>query len=157
MPQPKGLVCSLGIGYNAIRSRHFLRGLIQGGIMTEDEILALPFDIDLHKSSTNLSFEVMIGRDGTIVYAIPSHQEFLIQHAMIKNGWTREQLIAACPQEYHTRYMQWLIPLAGGFIPVWEYGILDYPLSKKQTHALRMLKMQGLYKGYIPLVFDSKY
>ena len=112
-----------------MRSRHFLCGLIQGGIMTEDEILALPFDIDLHKSSTNLSFEVMIGKDGTIVYAIPSHQEFLIQHAMAQNGWTREQLIAACPQE----------------------------LSKKQTHALRMLKMQGLYKGYIPLAFDSKY
>lgn len=44
----------------------------------------------------------------------------------------------------------WLIPQSGGFIPVWEEGVLRYPVTQKQKAALRTLKMAGLYRGGIP-------
>lgn len=119
--------------------------------MTEDELYALPFSIELHKSMPyHLNLEVMISPDGLIEYALPSHQEFLIKKAMKANNWTRDELMAACPPEYYFDFMSWLIPHAGGYVPVWEVGVLNYPLTKEQVGALRRLKMAGLYRGYIP-------
>lgn len=115
-----------------------------------EEILAQPFDIQRHKAAKYLELELMIHPNGDMVYAIPSHQEFLIQKAMELHGWTREQLMDACPREFYLDFMQWLIPTAGGWIPVWPIGILNYPLTHKQVAALRRLKMSGLYRGYIP-------
>lgn len=119
--------------------------------MTEDEIYSLPFDIDRHKLLPyHPKLEVMIALDGAIEYAQPSHQEFLMQKAMQKNRWTRDDLMKACPPKYHCDFMVWLIMESGGYIPVWEYGILNYPLTKEQTGSLRKLKIAGLYRGYIP-------
>lgn len=119
--------------------------------MTEEEIFALPFDIDRHKSLPyHPELEVMIATDGTVEYALPSHQEFLIEKAMQRHNWTRDQLMDACPPEYHYDFLAWLIPESGGYIPVWERGVLNYPLTKEQTASLRKLKMAGLYRGYIP-------
>lgn len=121
--------------------------------LTEDEVYRLPFDIERHKSLPyHTPIEVMIGPSGDISYAFPSHQEFLINKAMKKNGWTREQLMDACPPAYFFDFMRWLIPESGGFIPVWEIGVLDYPLTKPQQAALRKLKLHGLYRGLIPNV-----
>lgn len=118
--------------------------------MINDEFYDLPFDITRHKSIPHLSLEVMIAPDGTISYALPSHQEFLIAEAMVRNGWTRQELMDACPKEYYGNFMNWLIPQSGGFVPVWDVGVLEYPLTKKQVGALRQLKMAGLYRGFIP-------
>ena len=119
--------------------------------MSEDELYLLPFSIERHKSVPyHLELEVMIAPNGEIEYALPSHQEFLIKKAMEANHWTRDELMAACPPEYHFDFMNWLIPQAGGFVPVWEIGVLNYPLTKEQVEALRKLKMAGLYRGYIP-------
>lgn len=118
--------------------------------MTEVELFALPFSIELHKTIPYLNLEVMIGVDGSVCYALPSHQEFLIEKALNKKGWTRQELMDACPKEYYGNFMSWLIPLSGGYIPVWERGVFDYPLTKNQVSALRKLKMAGLYRGHIP-------
>ena len=64
--------------------------------------------------------------------------------------WTREALMDACPPEFYGDFMRWLIPLAGGWIPVWPIGILDYPLTRPQVGLLRRLKLAGLYRGHIP-------
>lgn len=119
--------------------------------MTEEEVFALPFDIERHKSLPyHIGLEAMISSDGQIEYALPSHQEFLIKKARERNGWTRQELMDACPPEYYFDFMTWLIPQSGGYIPVWESCILNYPLTKPQLAALRRLKLAGLYKGYIP-------
>ena len=97
--------------------------------MTDDEILRLPFDIARHKAARYLDLEIMVAPNGTAVYALPSHQEFLIKRAMELHHWTREALMDACPPEFYGDFMRWLIPLAGGWIPVWPIGILDYPDS----------------------------
>ena len=62
----------------------------------------------------------MIGKDGTVYYARPSHQEFLIRKAAEKEKCTRDELFDMCPAEYHCRFMNWLIDISGGFIPVWR-------------------------------------
>lgn len=118
--------------------------------LTYEDIRKLPFDIGRHKSVRYLSLEVMIAKDGTIYYAEPSHQEFLIAKAMVQNKMTREELMDACPPEYYANFMDWLIPMSGGYIPVWEIGVLDVSITKEQASALRRLKMAGLYRGAIP-------
>lgn len=118
--------------------------------MTDDEILRLPFDINRHKAARYLDLEIMMAPNGTAVYALPSHQEFLVKKAMELQNWTREALMDACPPEFYTAFMNWLIPLSGGWIPVWPIGVLDYPLTRPQVALLRKLKMAGLYHGYIP-------
>lgn len=119
--------------------------------MIESDIFSSPFDIIRHKSSPyHIPLEVMIAPDGTIEYANPSHQEFLIAKAAQRNNLSRDELMAACPPEFYANFMDWLIPQSGGYIPVWEIGILHYPLTKAQIFALRKLKLAGLYRGYVP-------
>lgn len=119
--------------------------------MTEEEIFALPFDIGRHKSLRyRKAIEVMIGTDGSVHYALPSHQEFLIAKAMEQHHLTREELMAQCPTEYYGDFWSWLIPMSGGYVPAWEIGVFQYPLNRKQVAALRRLKMAGLFRGTVP-------
>lgn len=104
------------------------------------------------KESLYGEFEVMIDPDGNVVKALPSHQEFLIMKSMIRYGYSRELLMAACPPEYHYDFMKWLIPMSGGWIPVWNIGIMDYPVTKKQLAVLKKLKVMGFYRGTLPPV-----
>lgn len=97
-------------------------------------------------------FEVMIDPEGNIVKALPSHQEFLIMKSMILHGYSRELLMAACPPAYYYDFMRWLIPMSGGWIPVWNIGVMDYPVTKKQLAALKKLKVMGFYRGKLPPV-----
>jgi len=122
--------------------------------MTEQEVLQGPFNIELHKRTFIDYLEVMLDVDGVVHYAIPSHQEFLIKKAMERNHWTRTQLMNVCPREMHTRFLEWLIDQSGGYIPVWQNFVLDYPLNRKQIAALRRLKMANLFHGKIPEVAE---
>lgn len=120
--------------------------------MTEQEVLHGPFDIELHKKTFIDYFEVVLDVEGVVHYAVPSHQEFLIQKAMERNHWTREQLIAACPPEMQGWFLEWLIQESGGYIPVWQNFVLDYPLNTRQLQTLAELKEEGLFCGAVPLV-----
>lgn len=120
--------------------------------MTEQEVLRGPFDIELHKRTFIDYFEVVLDVEGVVHYAVPSHQEFLIQKAMERNHWTREQLIAACPPEMQGWFLEWLIQESGGYIPVWQNFVLDYPLNTRQLQTLAELKEEGLFCGAVPLV-----
>lgn len=118
--------------------------------MTDDEIFNMPFSIERHKQSRWLNLEVIISPDGEVCYARPSHQEFLIQKACEINKCTRDELYALCPQEYWGDFLTWLFTMTGGYIPVWEDGVIDILCTKKQYAALKTLKLNGLYKGALP-------
>ena len=118
--------------------------------MTDEEILRLPFSIERHKQSQWLELEVIISPDGEVCYALPSHQEFLIRKACEINSCTRDELNAMCPLEYYGDFLRWLYMMTGGYIPVWENGVMDFPVTKKQYAALKALKLNGLYKGVLP-------
>ena len=115
-------------------------------------IYGLPFSIERFKMLPyNTELEVMIGKDGTVYYARPSHQEFLIEKAVEKEKCTRDELFDMCPAEYHCRFMNWLIDISGGFIPVWRKFFVANELTKEQQNALKKLKLAGLYKGNITM------
>lgn len=115
-----------------------------------DDLYYQPFSIKKHKLFPYLPLEVIISSEGEIEYANPSHQEYLIAKAMEKQHWTRQELMDACPPKYYFRFMEWLIEQSGGYIPVWEHGIIDYPVTQQQANALRKLKLAGLYRGVLP-------
>lgn len=119
--------------------------------MTEYELYHSPFSIKRHKSMPyRVSLEVIIAPDGSIEYANPSHQEYLIRKVMEKNNWTRDETMEACPKEYYCSFMEWLSPMSGGYVPVWENWVLDVKLTPEQVKALHMLKSAGLFLGIIP-------
>lgn len=91
----------------------------------------------------------MIDPEGVIVWALPSHQEFLIYKAMVRFGYSREVLMAACPPEFYYDFLRWLIPMSGGWIPVWKQGVMDYPVTKKQHAALKKTEAGRLFQRNI--------
>lgn len=108
------------------------------------------FDIAQHKERFVNYFEVIILKDGTIEYAVPSHQEKLIEIVMEQNGWTREELYDNTPVEYYADFMTWLC-LQSGAISVWNSYLIAPKISRKQIVKLKRLKLEGLYKGVIPV------
>lgn len=116
----------------------------------EEGLYSKPFSIERHKEFPYVSLEVIISPTGEVEYALPSHQEYLIAKAMEKQQWTRQELMDACPPEFYFSFMEWLIEKSGGYIPVWEQWVLDYPVTRKQASMLRKLKLAGLYKGAMP-------
>lgn len=120
----------------------------------EYDLYHQPFSIEMHKSMPyHVDLEVMIAPDGTVEYAMPSHQEYLIHKAMNRLQCSRTELEDACPKEFYTNYLAWLIPQSGGYIPVWEnYVLPDIAITKAQLATLKHLKLNGLYKGKLPKI-----
>ena len=108
------------------------------------------FDIDKHKQKYIHYLEVMIDEDGTIMYAVPSHQEKAISLACSKLGLTRNELCRRCPKEYYFDFLTWLL-MQSGAVAVWECQC-EGNANRKQIAALRRLKMAGLYIGRVPPV-----
>ena len=123
--------------------------------MTEYEVLHGPFDVETHKKYVRNSLEVMLGPDGTVHYAVPSHQEFLIEKVKERHHWSQEQLMDACPPEYYFNFLTWLIMESGGYVPVWEKFVYG-PVNQLQHDALQQLKREKLYLGNIPDVHLHK-
>ena len=105
-----------------------------------------PFDAEKHKAKYSNYLE-----DGTVVYAIPSHQEKAIALACEKHGLSRDELVAMCPREYYLDYMVWLLKMSGA-IAVWTSGCEAPAVTERQIIALKKLKIMGLYKGSIPKI-----
>ena len=117
--------------------------------MSEEYSLRSPFDLEKHKATFVDYLEIIIGSNGIVAYAVPSHQEFLIKVACAKMGWTREQMNEACPPEYYFDFIKWLC-IVSGAMAVWTYKCEYGEPTVKQISMLRKLKMAGLYKGAIP-------
>lgn len=114
------------------------------------------FDHVQHKATFTNYLEVVIDEMGKVHYAVPSHQERLVEMACKRTGMTREALSSSCPREYYFNYNVWLGMMAHA-VPVWNEGVEADYMNKKQVQALRKLKLCGLYKGNVPLTLPSKY
>ena len=108
------------------------------------------FDIEKHKEKYVNYLEVLIAKDGKIMYAVPSHQEKAVALACEALGKSRKEVERLCPAEYHYDYMTWLL-MQSGAIAVWNEFVIAPAITRKQIGALRKLKMYGLYKGKIPI------
>lgn len=107
------------------------------------------FDLEKHKQTYTDYLEVLIDEDGTIMYAVPSHQQKGIALACARLNVSREQLDALCPREYWGDYMRWLCMIAK-VVFVWNDSCVAVNPTIKQIGALRRLKMAGVYTGSIP-------
>lgn len=110
------------------------------------------FDLEKHKQTYVQYLEVVILEDGTVEYAVPSHQEKLIALACQKQGVSRQELNDLCPREYYYDFLTWLCMQANA-VAVWNndccYGL---GINRKQIGTLRKLKMAGVYGGTIPKI-----
>ena len=110
------------------------------------------FDLEKHKQTYVQYLEVVILEDGTVEYAVPSHQETLIALACQKRGVTRQELNDLCPREYYYDFLTWLCMQANA-VAVWNNDCCHGPgINRKQIGTLRRLKMAGVYGGTIPKI-----
>src|SRR5690606_29819 len=80
------------------RPRQAIRREMRIYRMNEQQVLHSPFDMETHKNTFINYLEVVIDADGTIMYAVPSHQEKLIRLACERHGLSRDELNDLCPQ-----------------------------------------------------------
>lgn len=109
------------------------------------------FDIQKHKATFTGYLEVIIDENGTVMYAVPSHQEKAIALAEEKLGKTRQEISDMCPREFYFDYLNWLLSLTGS-IAVWNESVSASEITAKQVAVLRKLKLNGLYRGKIPQI-----
>lgn len=109
------------------------------------------FDIEKHKRTYINYLEVLIGKDGKIMYAVPSHQIKATDLACQNMKVAQQELSDMCPQKFYGDYMRWLLMMSGA-IAVWDKFCLAPAATKMQVAALRRLKMAGLYQGAIPMI-----
>lgn len=113
--------------------------------MNDYEIMNQPFDIETHKANFIDYLEVVIEPKGTVHYAVPSHQEFMIRYACKRDGISREELENRVPCEFYADLLTWLSRYTG-CIAVWNRHIAGEP-NLHQKAVLRKLKLAGLYHG----------
>lgn len=115
--------------------------------MNEQEVLHGAFDLETHKKTFINYLEVVISEEGTVMYAVPSHQEKLISIACEKLGVSRQELNDLCPREYYFDFLFWLCKITG-CVSLWnEYMIGTANEEQKQT--VQVLMDEGLYRGTI--------
>lgn len=119
--------------------------------MEEKYSLYSEFDLEQHKKKYPHYLEVIIGPEGEVMYAVPSHQYKLMDIACRKFSVDRKDLEKMCPYEYWFDYTRWLCSITD-CIAVWEHGIQYYSVNHKQMATLRRLKMAGVYTGQLPNV-----
>ena len=113
--------------------------------MDQYDILHSPFDIDIHKAVFTNYLEVIILEDGTVEYAVPSHQEKLILLGMEKTGLNRDEFYSSCPREYWFDVIAWLSKVTGA-IAVWDFKFEGWA-STIQIEKLEELRAAGLCRG----------
>lgn len=114
----------------------------------EQRVLHSKFDIETHKRTFVNYLEVIIREDGTIEYAVPSHQQKLVDIAMKKLGVSRQRLYDMCPDEYMFDVIVWLCKITN-CVSVWNDFCIGEP-NEMQEWALRTLRLHELYRGKIP-------
>ena len=110
-------------------------------------VLHSPFNHQIHKETFLYYLEVVIFSDGTVEYAVPSHQLKVVDFIAKRDNITREQVGDMCPPEYYCDYDNWLCKEAGA-IMVWNDFYRGVP-NDKQILSLIKLMTEGLYLGNI--------
>lgn len=111
--------------------------------LSMQEVLHMPFDIERHKKTFVDYLEIVIDPSGTVEYAVPSHQEKLIQ----VTGKSMEELDRICPDDMFCRVTEWLCQETG-YIAVWRDGYVGNA-NDAQKKTLQMLTSHHLYSGRI--------
>ena len=101
------------------------------------QIFHLPFDLQTHKKNFTNYLEVIILPNGTINYAVPSHQEKLIQIAMEQLSISRDQLYSLVPEDYYFDCIEWLC-LVTKCVSVWNDRWIGEP-NERQQEVIKML------------------
>lgn len=115
--------------------------------MESEYTLESKFDIEQHKKNFIHYLEVIILPNGTIEYAVPSHQEKLIQIACKTHNMTREEVGQQCPKNMYGDFLRWLCQFTG-CVSVWEHFIVQgNRLTETQKDSLVELRRAGLYRG----------
>lgn len=111
--------------------------------MSDDYGLYSDFDVEKHQNHFVNYLEVVIDLDGVVHYAIPSHQEYMIQTLMRMGNLTRQQVYDMCPEQYYADFMTWL-SMETGYVVVWDCGYLGYTINSKQREVLDDFIERGL-------------
>lgn len=105
------------------------------------------FDFDEHKKNYIHYLEVVILPDGTVEYAIPSHQEKLIKICCDKFKVSRQELADMCPPDYYFDFITWLCDTSE-CVSVWTNFIKNpKSITDKQLETLNKLKEMSIYEG----------
>ena len=117
--------------------------------MKHDEytVLHSPFNVEIHKETFINYLEVVILEDGTIEYAIPSHQLKVTDIIASKRNITRNDVADLCPPEYYFDYNNWLCK-ESNTIMVWNNFYMGEP-NDAQLQTIIMLMKENLYRGGI--------
>lgn len=103
--------------------------------MNDLEILHGPFDLQTHAENFICYLEVIIRKDGTIEYAVPSHQKKLESIARAAYGIYFEMMLATVQGDY----LQWLVDTTG-CISVWNNFCVKPPeCTPAQMESLKRL------------------
>lgn len=98
--------------------------------MSSEYSIYSPFDPDKHKDTYKNYLEVLLLEDGSVVYAIPSHQEKAMALACERLGVTRELICDMCPIQYYADFLNWLLSLTNS-VSVWNNMISCWSINKK--------------------------
>lgn len=94
--------------------------------MLETYDLYSKFDLQKHKQTYINYLEVIILPDGSVEYAVPSHQEKLISILQYKWQCTRTDALNKCPKELWLDFEEWLLDNTE-CIAVWSCGYKGKP------------------------------
>jgi hypothetical protein len=104
------------------------------------------FDVVQHQKHFINYLEVCIHPDGYVAYAVPSHQEYMINYGAAERGLTRAEFESLCPKEYWANYLVWLM-MQTGIVCVWSQGYsFACDITEEQGQVLDQFMSLGLIK-----------
>ena len=112
---------------------------------TQQRVLHSPFSIEIHKATFVDYLEICIDPCGIVHYAVPSHQEWMLNEYMKMHDCTREEAYNSVPPEHLYDFMEWLAKETMS-IAVWNDCIIGKP-NRFQRITLSELFREGLYGG----------
>lgn len=118
-----------------------------------NDILNGQFDIATHLETFTNYLEVIILPDGTVEYAVPSHQQKLEHIIASMYHITPDQINDDMPRRYWTSVIDYYVGLSH-CVSVWTRFIIGIP-NTPQHDTLMSLRAAGLYLGEIPEPNDS--
>lgn len=114
---------------------------------TRRTVMSKPFSIAVHKNTFVDYLEIILDESGEAHYAVPSHQEWLIEYGCKKFNISKETFESMCPPEMYFNYIEWLTKITE-CLAVWDIEYIG-SLNRCQKAMLELLKLNGLYKGEI--------
>ena len=106
-----------------------------------NELLYRPFDLQMHADNFKNYCEVIICEDGSIEYAVPSHQERLIMHYANKHHISRNKVIELFYNDVDAIEK---MMVDTKIVFVWYEHLCNFTkMNAEQLHALNLLIIYG--------------